>query len=405
MRRVVVTGLGAVSACGLGAKALIEATQAGVPGVKPIEFSDLDAQRVKTAARLSEADLAEVLGAKPHRMRDPVADYALFAAREAVAQAGLTDAHFGEACGVSIGSGFGGGQTLNQNYMKFGREGSMRLDPMAVPKIMNNAAASWVSMEFGATGPALCLATACSSGSQAIGMAYQMVAMGQVERCLAGGAEGCLESGVFRVWELLRVMTADLNRPFSKDRNGMILGEGAGVLVLESLEGAEARGAEILCEISGFGTNSDAGDLLRPDPTRAAACMRMALKQAGIAPADIDYVNAHGTGTVANDVNEVIALREVFGADLEGVEISATKPIHGHALGAAGALELIVAIGALLQQAIPPTINFTEEDPKIGLKPVPNRKKSTNIQAVMSNSLAFGGINASLIAQRFERPV
>ena len=175
MSRVVVTGLGAVSACGLGAAKLIEATQTGRSGVKPISFDDLDAQRVKTAARLSETDLAEVLGEKPHRMREPVVEYALSAAREAVAQAGLSETHFGEACGVSIGSGFGGGQTLNVNYMKFGREGSMRLDPMSVPKIMNNAAASWVSMEFGATGPALCLATACSSGSQSIGMGYQMI--------------------------------------------------------------------------------------------------------------------------------------------------------------------------------------------------------------------------------------
>ncbi|WP_294230381.1 beta-ketoacyl-[acyl-carrier-protein] synthase family protein [uncultured Shimia sp.] len=403
MSRVVVTGLGAVSACGLGADKLIEATQAGHSGVKPISFDDLDAQRVKTAARLSEADLAAVVGDKPHRMREPVAEYALAAAREAVAQSGLSEAHFGESCGVSIGSGFGGGQTLNINYMKFGREGSMRLDPMSVPKIMNNAAASWVSMEFGATGPALCLATACSSGSQSIGMGYQMIASGQVERCLAGGSEACLESGVFRVWELLRVMTADVNRPFSKDRNGMILGEGAGILVLESLESAQERGANILCELVGFGTNSDAGDLLRPNPARAAACMRMALKSAILSPDDIGYVNAHGTGTVANDVNEVAALREVFGDDLAGVDISSTKPVHGHALGAAGALEMIVAIGALRRQSLPPTINFTEMDPKIGIDPVSKEAKAKSVKAVMSNSLAFGGINATLIAQAYDQ--
>lgn len=402
MSRVVVTGLGAVSACGLGASVLIDATQAGNSGVKTISFEDLDAQRVNTAARLSEADLAQVLGEKPHRMREPVAEYALTAAREAVAQAGLKEVHFGDLCGVSIGSGFGGGQTLNKNYMKFGREGSMRLDPMSVPKIMNNAAASWVSMEFGATGPVLCLATACSSGSQSIGMGYQMIATGQVERCIVGGSEGCLESGVFRVWELLRVMTASVNRPFSRDRNGMILGEGAGILVLESLEAAQARGATILCELAGFGTNSDAGDLLRPDPARAAACMRTALKTANLKPCDIGYVNAHGTGTVANDVNEVTALREVFAVDLAGVDISSTKPIHGHALGAAGALELIVAIGALQRQSLPPTINFTEVDPKIGLDPVANEVKPKAFDAVMSNSLAFGGINATLIAKAYD---
>lgn len=401
MHRVVVTGMGAVSACGLGAEALIEATQAGNSGVKSIAFDDLDTQRVTTAARLSEDDLAAVMEAAGHKMRDPVASYAVMAAREAVAQAGLGEADFGDACGVSIGSGFGGAQTLNKNYMKFSVEGSMRLDPMSVPKIMNNAAASWVSMEFGATGPAMCLATACSSASQSIGMGWQMVALGQVERCLAGGAEACLESGVFRVWELLRVMTAGQNRPFSKDRNGMILGEGAGVLVLESLESAEARGASIICELVGYGSNSDAADLLRPDPKRAVACMRQALKTAGLQPEDIGYVNAHGTGTVANDVNEVAALREVFGEELKGVRVSSTKPVHGHALGAAGALEMITSIGALRAQFAPPTVNFNEIDPKIGLDPVANEKQPIDTRAVMSNSLAFGGINATLIAKAY----
>lgn len=402
MSRVVITGIGAVSACGIGAQKLIDATQQGRSGVKPIEFDDLDLQRVKTAARLSEDDLQQVTELAGNKMRDPVANYALLAAREAVAQAGLQPEDFGDACGVSIGSGFGGAQTLNKNYQKFAVQGSMRLDPMSVPKIMNNAAASWVSMEFGATGPAICMATACSSASQSIGFGWQMIKSGMVQRCIAGGSEACLESGVFRVWELLRVMTAGVNRPFSKDRNGMTLGEGGGILVLETLESAEARGAKIICELVGFGTNSDAKDLLRPDPKRAAACMRMALAQAGLEPSDIGYVNAHGTGTVANDVNEVTALREVFGEDLGGVNVSSTKPIHGHALGAAGALELIVAIGALQNQSAPPTINFSEVDPKIGLEPVPNQACAIDTKAVLSNSLAFGGINATLVIKAYE---
>jgi nodulation protein E len=276
----------------------------------------------------------------------------------------------------------------------------MRLDPMAVPKIMNNAAASWVSMEFGATGPIYCMATACSSASQSIGIAVQMMRAGAFERCLAGGAEACVVPGVFRVWELLRVMTATKNRPFSKDRNGMTLGEGAGILVLETLEAAEARGADILCEIVGFGTNSDAGDLLRPNPDRAASCMKAAIADAGLEPASIGYVNAHGTGTVANDVTEVNALRQVFGEDLGGTLISSTKPVHGHALGGAGALELIVTIHALRSQTAPPTINFNEVDPKIGIDPVANTARSVSTNAMMSNSLAFGGVNASLVIAR-----
>ncbi|WP_197917584.1 beta-ketoacyl-[acyl-carrier-protein] synthase family protein [Thiosulfatihalobacter marinus] len=397
MTKVVITGMGAVSACGIGAEALMQATQIGQSGVRGVLFSEIENQRVMTAAALEPGIKEQINTDLGHRMREPVANYALVAAREAVAQAGLGPEDFGDRCAVSIGSGFGGAQTVNTNYIKFGAEGSMRLDPMAVPKIMNNAAASWVSMEFGATGPAYCLATACSSASQSIGLGYHLVRSGAVDRCLAGGAEACLEGGVFRVWELLRVMTADKNRPFSKDRNGMTLGEGAGVFVLESEESARARGAEILCELTGYGTNSDAGDLLRPNPMRAAACMSLALEDAGLEPSDIGYVNAHGTGTVANDVNEVIALREVFGETLQGVEVSSTKPVHGHALGAAGALELVVCIGALREQSAPPTINFNEIDPKIGLDPVSNCARPLTTRAVMSNSLAFGGINATLI--------
>ncbi len=369
----------------------------GNSGVRPVVFPKLENQRVGHAAALSKETLKQVNDVAAHRMRDPVACYALVAAREAVAQAGLQEDDFGDACGVSIGSGFGGGKTLDDNYMAFGDDSKTRLDPMAVPKIMNNAAASWVSMEFGATGPLYCAATACSSGSQSIGLAYQMLRSGLVDRCLAGGAEACLEAGVFRVWELLRVMTASVNRPFSKDRNGMTLGEGAGILVLETLESAQARGAEILCELVGYGTNSDAGDLLRPNPERAAACMRQALKTAQLQPANIGYINAHGTGTVANDVSEVGAIRSVFGDELSTVEVSSTKPVHGHALGAAGALELIVTIQALRSQIAPPTINFTGADPKIGLDPVANEARPVKTRAMMSNSLAFGGINASLI--------
>ena len=402
MTRVVLTGMGAVSACGIGADQLWRAAVEGISGVRSVSFESLQNQRVGTAAALSDQDRAHVEQVAGHRMRDPVAQFALVAAREAIAQAGLRDEDFGETCGVVIGSGFGGAKTLDDNYMAFGVDKAMRLDPMAVPKIMNNAAASWVSMETGASGPIYSPSTACSSASQSIGLAYQLVRSGTVDRCLAGGAEACLVGGVFRVWELLRVMTADKSRPFSKDRNGMTLGEGAGVVVLESLESARARGANILCEVAGYATNSDAGDLLRPDPERAAACMTSALAQAGLEASSVGYVNAHGTGTVANDVTETKALKTVFGEALSGLEVSSTKPIHGHALGAAGAIEAIVTIKALLNQVAPPTINFNEIDPKIGFDPVGNQARPISTTAVMSNSLAFGGINASLVFRNFD---
>jgi nodulation protein E len=394
--------MGAVSACGIGADQLWRAAVEGISGVRSVSFESLQNQRVGTAAALSDQDRAHVEQVAGHRMRDPVAQFALVAAREAIAQAGLRDEDFGDTCGVVIGSGFGGAKTLDDNYMAFGVDKAMRLDPMAVPKIMNNAAASWVSMETGASGPIYSPSTACSSASQSIGLAYQLVKSGTVDRCLAGGAEACLVGGVFRVWELLRVMTADKSRPFSKDRNGMTLGEGAGVVVLESLESARARGANILCEVAGYATNSDAGDLLRPDPERAAACMTSALAQAGLEASSVGYVNAHGTGTVANDVTETKALKTVFGEALSGLEVSSTKPIHGHALGAAGAIEAIVTIKALLNQVAPPTINFNEIDPKIGFDPVGNQARPISRTAVMSNSLAFGGINASLVFRNFD---
>lgn len=391
-----------MSACGLGADTLWQSAVDGKSGVRPVEFPRINNQRVGTAAALSETTLEGMQDVLSHRMRDPVAGYALYAAREAIDQAGLEDGDFGDDCGVVIGSGFGGAKTLDDNYVAFGVDNKMRLDPMAVPKIMTNAAASWVSMEFGATGPIYAPSTACSSGSQSIGLAYQMLKAGAMQRCLAGGSEACLVNGVFRVWELLRVMTAGLNRPFSKDRNGMILGEGAAVVVMETLESAEARGADILCEVVGYGTNSDAGDLLRPNPKRASACMQLALSDAGMDASEIGYVNAHGTGTVANDVTEVGALRDVFGQELNGVLMSSTKPIHGHTLGAAGAIEAVVAVKALRNQMAPPTINFNEVDPKIGLDPIANEARAINTRAVMSNSLAFGGVNASLIFAGFD---
>ncbi len=402
MNRVVLTGMGAVTACGLGVDSLWSGVVNGNSGVRPVSFPAIENQRVGTAAALSQEALAGMADDLNHRMRDPVAAYALCAAREAITQAGLGEQDFGDACGVVVGSGFGGAKTLDDNYMAFGVDRKMRLDPMAVPKIMANASASWVSMEFGASGPIYAPSTACSSGSQAIGLAYQMLKAGAMQRCLAGGSEASLVGGVFRVWELLRVMTADKNRPFSKDRNGMTLGEGAGIVVLETLDSAQARGAEILCEVVGYGTNSDAGDLLRPNPKRASACMKLALAEAGRAPADVGYVNAHGTGTVANDQTEVGALRDVFGQELNGVEMSSTKPIHGHALGAAGAIEAVVAIKALRHQMAPPTINFNEIDPKINLDPVANTARGIQTRAVMSNSLAFGGVNASLIFAQFD---
>jgi len=268
---------------------------------------------------------------------------------------------------------------------------------MSSPKIMANAASSGISMTWGATGPVYCNSTACSSASQSIGMAYTMLKAGMIDRCITGGTEGCVVPGVFRAWEVLRVLSPDACRPFSRDRNGMMLGDGAGILVLETLETAEARGAHILGEVVGYGTSGDAGDLLRPDPAGAAQSMAQALDTAGLSPAEIVYVNAHGTATVANDVSESEAMRRVFGNAFSEIAVSSTKPIHGHALGAAGALEAIVTLGALRERRAPANLNFSEEDPKIGFSPVIDAPREIEPGYGMSNSFAFGGINASLV--------
>lgn len=397
MRRVVITGIGAVSAIGVGANALWQACVTGESGVRECIFPDIPEQKVRFSAPIAKSVVEKIYHPREARFQDRIAQMARAAANEAVAQAGLGDGDFGPRCGVVIGSGVGGAQTLDTNYLNFVKDPTSRMDPMAIPKIMTNAAASWVAMEFGANGPTFSVSTACSSAGQSIGLAMQLVRSGAVDRCLAGGAEACLVSGSFRAWELMRVMTPSLCRPFSQDRNGMVLGEGAGVLVLETYESAVSRGAEILAELAGYGTTCDAGDLLRPDPSGSAAAMDMALADAGLCAKDIGYVNAHGTGTIANDVAETEALRRVFGPDLKNLAVSSTKPVHGHTLGAAGALELIVALQALRQQTAPPTINFTRQDPQINLDPVANTARPIATSAVLSNSFAFGGINACLI--------
>ncbi len=400
-RRIVITGAGAFSPCGSGVDALWTAARDGRSGARELRFDTIPDQKVTRAAYISDAEYeAAATGAKP-RFQDRVTGFALVAAAEAVAQAGLSDEHFGEECGVIVGSGFGGAETLDINYRKFSEQHltgvTQRMDAMSIPKIMTNAAASWISMTYGARGPLYCNSTACSSASQSIGLAYQLMKGGAMDRCITGGTEACVVPGVFRAWEILRVLSPDACRPFSRDRNGMMLGEGAGVLVLETLEAAEARGATPLAEIVGYGTTSDAGDLLRPDPDGAARSMSRAIRDAGVDPSEIGYVNAHGTATVANDLSETQAMRNVFGNAFEGLAVSSTKPVHGHALGAAGALETIITLESLRAGLAPPSGNFNETDPAIGFEPVHGEAREYAQDFALTNSFAFGGINASLI--------
>lgn len=397
MRRVVITGVGAVSACGLGREALWHAARDGDSGVRETIFPRILRQNVKHAAPVPREVWDELALSGNSRFQDRIAMAALAAAREAVGQAGLEPSDFGPRCSVVVGSGFGGAQTLDINYHSLATAPEKRADPFSIPKIMTNAAASWIAMDMKATGPLYCVSTACSSAAQSIGLGAQLIAAGLADRCLAGGAEALLVDATFAAWEALHVMTSTKCRPFSKDRDGMVLGDGAGIVVLETEESARARGAPILAVMAGYGTTSDANDLLRPDPAGSRACMQQALDNAGLALSDIGYVNAHGTGTIANDIAETSAMRAVFGAKFDDVLVSSTKPVHGHALGAGGALEFIVTLEALRAQLAPPTLNFLGEDPKIGFLPVHGSARAFAAPAALSNSFAFGGINASLV--------
>jgi nodulation protein E len=278
--------------------------------------------------------------------------------------------------------------------------GGTRVHPLTIPKTMANAGASHISMEFGVTGPAYTISTACSSAGHAIGEAYWKVRSGFAPLAIAGGSEAPFSFGILKAWEAMRVVSPDACRPFSRDRRGMILGEGAAMFVLEPLEAARARGARIHAEIVGFGMSADACHITQPSKEGAARAMRAALRDAALAPEAIGYVNAHGTGTLANDATEAAALRDVFGARVAQLAVSSTKSMHGHALGAAAALEAAATAIALRDGVLPPTANFTAPDPECDLNVIANTARAAEVEYAMSNSFAFGGLNAVLVLRR-----
>jgi nodulation protein E len=393
-RRIVVTGMGAVSAAGVGAAALWAAARGGVSCIRPLKLERPYAGRIKIAAQVPDFDPAAHIEPEILPYCDPFTQFSIVAADEALAQAGFGRKDVGgPRTAVIIGTGIGGASTIdNMSYKEYGEQ--IRPDTLAVPRLIPSAAPTTLGMRYGAKGPTFALASACSSAGQAIGEAFEMLRAGRADRAIAGGAEACVINGSMRAWEALRVLTPDLCRPFSVKRNGMTLGEGAAVFVLETLEAARARGATPLCEIAGYGTTSDAFDPLRADVEGPIRCMRLALERAGLEPSAVDYLNAHGTATYANDITEAEAVRAVFGD--RPPPVSSTKPVHGHALGASGGLELVVTISALRDEIAPPTINFLEPDPKCAIDAIPNEARRMPIRVALSNSFAFGGINATL---------
>ncbi len=401
-RKVVVTGMGAVSAAGVGAKALWQAARDGRPCISEVIFPRPSRGRIRQVAQVRDFDPEAYIEPELLPLTDPVIRYLIVAADEAARDAGLSrDALKGARTAAIIGTGVGGITTTEENHHEVLVK-ERRPDPLTILKLIPSSCAAMVSMRYGTNGPCYAIASACSSATQAIGTGAHMIRAGLMDRAIVGGTEDCLTIGGMLAWESLRVLTPTLCRPFSKDRNGMVLGAGAGVFILEAEEIAVARNARILAELAGYGTSSDAKDPVRPDAEGAAASMRNALADGGVDAEEIDYINAHGTGTTVNDITESEAIRRVFGKRTPQIPISSTKPIHGHALGAGGALELVVTLGALHEGVAPPTINWRVADEKCPIDAIPNEARPVAMRIAMSNSFAFGGINAVLVLRRVE---
>jgi nodulation protein E len=402
MRRVVITGMGCVSALGLSAVATWQGMREGRPGIGPLTGLSGHDLRTPIAAQLHGYDPALHFDERRLVLLDPVSQYALIAAREAVAQAGLAfDGAAGERAAVIIGTGIGGASTQDSMARRLYGEGNPRVHPMAIVRVMPNAPASQISLEFGVRGPAFAVASACASSNHALAQAMLLLQAGAADVALAGGAEACITLGSIKAWEAMRVLADDTCRPFSRGRRGLVLGEGAGVFVLETLDHAQARGAVILAELAGAGMSADAADIVMPDASGAARAMRTALAQARLSAQDVGYINAHGTGTQVNDPTETRAIKAVFSEHAQSLSVSSTKSMHGHALGAGGAIELVAVIGALREGVLVPTINYLGPDPECDLDVVPNQARERAVAAALSNSFAFGGLNAVLALRRW----
>jgi nodulation protein E len=395
--RVAVTGIGSISSIGHNVGEIWAALEAGKSGIAQLTLVPPEQVNIKIAAEVKNYDETKRFDERELLVFDRYTQFALISATEAVADAGMDfkkDAALALETAVIVASGVGGWSTIDQAFYFLHKLGKPRAHPLTIPRMMISAAASQVSMKFGLKGPAFCISSACSSSNHAIGEAYWMIRTGRARAALAGGSEAEISLTSQRSWESLRVMASDTCRPFSKGRRGLVLGEGAGILVLERLDDAKKRGAKIYCEIAGYGLSADAGDIVIPDSDGAARAIRQALQSASLGPDDVDYINAHGTGTQLNDATEVKAIKSVFGASAKRLMVTSTKSMHGHALGAASALEAVATVKAIKEGVVPPTANYLGPDPDCDLDHVPNTARKAKLRAALSNSLAFGGLNA-----------
>jgi nodulation protein E len=397
MRRVVITGVGVVSSLGLNTDSFWQSLLAAKSGIAEIQSIDPAQIRFKYGAEIKNYVCEDHFDAKDASFMERFTQFAVIAAEEAVAGAGVEwTAALRESAAVITGSCLGGRPIEEAGYWELFHNNRSRVQPLTIPLSMNNAGASHICMRYGVQGPAFTISTACASSTHAIGQAFHMVRSGAAPMAIAGGSEAPFFLGNLKAWEAMRVISKDTCRPFSMERSGMVLGEGAAMLVLEPLDAALARGVQPLAEIVGFGMSADAGHITQPVVTGPSHAMRNALRDAGLAPEQIGYINAHGTATGANDRTETAAIRCVFDGHADRLAVSSTKSMHGHALGASGAMEAVASILALKHGMLPPTANFLSPDPACDLDVIPNQAREARVEACLSNSFAFGGLNAVL---------
>ncbi|CRK74328.1 beta-ketoacyl-[acyl-carrier-protein] synthase family protein [Nereida ignava] len=401
MARVVITGAGTINALGRDVASTQAAMAEGVCGISALNMRDVDRLSVTIGGQIHSYNEADHFNRQQIALYDRFTQFTLLAAREAIAQSGLIfTGELADQAGVILGTSGGGLTTQDENYRTVYEDGKNRVHPFIVPKLMNNAATAHVSMEHNLRGPSFTVATACASSNHAMGQAFTMIRGGSAKAMITGGSEAMLCFGGIKAWEGLRVMSKDGCRPFCATRNGMVQGEGAGVFVFEEFEHAKARDAEILAEVIGFSMSSDASDIVMPSKAGAARAIAGALRDAQIDRSEVGYINAHGTGTAANDKTECAAVAEVFGPHADQLMMSSTKSMHGHLIGGTGAVELLACLMALREGVIAPTINYQETDPECAFDVVPNVARDAKVDVALSNAFAFGGLNAVIALRR-----
>ena len=395
-----VTGQGVVTPLGTGVDKFWAALQKGECGIRQVQSFDTHDLYITIAGEVPDFDPKERLQSKPLLLADKFSQYAGCAAAEAVAMSKLDvplKDHEAYRAACIIGSGVGGLTTLEFSYKMLFKENKRATHPLTLLKAIGSSASAHVSIEYAIKGPTFGVVSACSTATHSIGLTYRMIREGLVDMGLAGAAEASLNWGATRAWQAMRVLSPDGLWPFAKRRNGTVLAEGAGILMLEELEHAERRGAPILAEVMGYGMTADAADMVNPSIDGASTAMQMALDDASLAPSDVDYINAHGTGTTVNDINETRAIKRVFGNAANKLSISSTKSMHGHCLGAGGGIEAVAAVKSINEKFVPPTVGLDEPDPECDLDYTANVGKQREVNFAMSNSFAFGGLNAVLV--------